>query len=86
LLNAEFVNREIGLPIRDQLWVIGKYALAGFTAATAGYLAGFFFHNIYIHFIVASVPFSAIYLAICYKFKLRGMLEVTDHLRMLRNA
>ncbi|MCV4725446.1 hypothetical protein OFD51_30855, partial [Escherichia coli] len=41
LLNAEFVNREIGLPIRDQLWVIGKYALAGFTAATAGYLAGF---------------------------------------------
>lgn len=86
LLNAEFVNREIGLPIRDQLWVIGKYALAGFTAATAGYLAGFFFHNIYIHFIVASVLFSAIYLAICYKFKLRGMLEVTDHLRMLRNA
>ncbi|HMS11028.1 MAG TPA: oligosaccharide flippase family protein, partial [Pyrinomonadaceae bacterium] len=85
-LNAEFVRREIGVPIGEQLWAIGKYSLAGLAAGVAGYLGSCFFENIYVHFVVASLTFSAIYLAICYKFRMSGMLEVTDRARSFRNA
>lgn len=85
-LNAEFIRREIDIPIGKQLWAILKYSLAGIAAGIAGYLAGAFIENLYVHFVVASVTFSAIYLAICYKFSLPGMLEVTDRVRSLRNA
>ncbi len=85
-LNAEFVRREIGIPIGEQLWAIAKYSLPGVVAGVLGYGAGLFIDNIYLHFAVASFVFSAIYLAICYKFSLPGMLEVTDRLRSLRNA
>jgi O-antigen/teichoic acid export membrane protein len=85
-LNAEFVRREIDIPIGEQLWAIGKYSLAGIAAGITGYLAGVFIENIYIHFVVASVTFLAIYLAVCYKFGLSGMLEVTERVRSFRNA
>ncbi|MBX3265909.1 MAG: lipopolysaccharide biosynthesis protein [Acidobacteria bacterium] len=85
-LNAEFIRREIGIPIGEQLWAIATYSLPGLVAGFSGYGAGLFIDNIYLHFAVASVVFSAIYLAICYKFSLPGMLEVTDRLRSLRNA
>lgn len=85
-INAEFVRREIGISFGEQIWTIFRYAPPGLAAGLGGYFAGFFIQNVFGHLLVVTIVFLTIYLALCYKFKLPGVVDVAGRLRSLRYA
>jgi len=76
IANAVFVEKEISVPLRQQLSIIFKYgAVAGIVTAIVFGLT-FYLENIYLHLIVSSALFALLYLAINYKLKFLGFVEI----------
>lgn len=78
LLNAQFVQKEISIPIGTQLFAIYRYCLVALLGVAAVLGATSFLQNIYLHFAIASTVFAGIYLFFCYKLKLPGFLEIYE--------
>lgn len=80
LINAYFVEKEIGIASSRQLLAIFKYGLVMAAAAGFGYLTSFKFGDSMIHFLTASISFSTVYLLFCFIFRFSGFLEVSGRL------
>ncbi len=77
-VNAYFVGKEISISLKEQFADIFKYALAAAPIMAAVFFVGSYFENRYVHFLVCSTLFSALYLLICFKLNLPGFREIFD--------
>lgn len=80
VVNAVFVEKEIGIPAREQMsWTI-KYALSAIISVVISFALTAWMQNVYIHFIASSIVFVVIYLLLNRLMQSTGMADLSSRL------
>lgn len=78
VLNAYFVQKEISISIAQQFKTVYLYGVITALVVAFTFLASTYLQNVYIHLLVSSTIFVAIYLVSCFLCNLPGFREVYD--------